>query len=354
MGVSGGVDSSVSLALLKDQGYDVTGVFIKVWYPDWISSGCDWRAERRDAMRVCAHLNVPFITLDLEDTYKTEVVDYLIETYKTGQTPNPDIMCNRYVKFGSFWDFAKEQGADFIATGHYAQNQVLGTRGQVLGIAQDTDKDQTYFLYTLTQQDLKHVLFPIGNLEKKDVRKLAESYGLSTATKKDSQGLCFLGDVSIKDLLEHYVELKKGNVLNEQGDIVGEHDGALLYTHGQRHGFRLHNKETESVSQYVVSKNIDVNTITVSDKQNKKDAQDVRSLTLSDFTYTTSDKPKGTMSARVRYRGVLYPCKLKESHKKDCVEVIFETDISQEYPAPGQSVVLYKDNICLGGGIITE
>ncbi|NVN97440.1 hypothetical protein HXX01_04420 [Candidatus Nomurabacteria bacterium] len=213
VGVSGGVDSSVAAALLKDQGYNVVGVFIRTWSPDFIE--CTWKDERRDAMRVCAHLDIPFLECDAEEAYKKGVADYMIEEYKKGNTPNPDVMCNRMVKFGVFWQFAKEHGADFIATGHYARvmensfREATGGGVPFLGTPKngakelreklfsmkrgiDSSKDQSYFLWTLTQDDLSHTLFPVGHLEKRDVRRLAEKYKLPTAVKKDSQGVCFL------------------------------------------------------------------------------------------------------------------------------------------------------------------
>ena len=205
VGVSGGVDSSVSAALLKDQGYSVVGVFIRTWQPDFIE--CTWRDERRDAMRVCAHLDIPFLECDAEDAYKNGVADYMIEEYKKGNTPNPDVMCNREVKFGVFWKFAKDHGADYIATGHYAVNN------NGLRKSPDASKDQSYFLWTLTQDDLIHVLFPVGHLDKKDVRKLAEKYKLPTATKKDSQGVCFLGPLDMKEFLS--VRLKNSLLVNK-------------------------------------------------------------------------------------------------------------------------------------------
>src|SRR3990167_4048684 len=192
IGLSGGVDSSVSAALLKKQGYDVTGVFIKVWQPNWIT--CTWKEDRLDAMRVCAKLEIPFLTLDLEKEYKRDVVDYMIREYKAGRTPNPDVMCNRYIKFGAFFNWARKYGADYIATGHYAQvfKKVTGYRLQV---SRDFEKDQTYFLWTLTQRELSQTLFPVGRITKPEVRKLAKKFGLPTADKKDSQGLCFIGKV---------------------------------------------------------------------------------------------------------------------------------------------------------------
>ncbi|PIR38364.1 MAG: tRNA 2-thiouridine(34) synthase MnmA [Candidatus Zambryskibacteria bacterium CG10_big_fil_rev_8_21_14_0_10_42_12] len=346
VGVSGGVDSSVSLALLKEQGYNVTGVFIKVWYPDWLGEGCDWRSERRDAMRVCATVGVPFLTLDLEDVYKKEVVDYLIETYKNGETPNPDVMCNRYVKFGSFWDFAQKHGADYIATGHYAQRKIENGKWKMENSV-DTDKDQTYFLWTLTPEDLEHVLFPIGHLTKPEVRKLAEKFELPTSAKKDSQGLCFLGDVTIRDLLSHYVETKKGSVLTENGEIIGEHDGAFFYTIGQRHGFTLQNKETYSIPHYIIAKDIDKNTITVSTKNRIE--QPIKNISLTHVNWL-SDTHKTNCLVKIRHRGKLLECSVLIDGKRGTVSFI--DDISREFPAIGQSVVFYKDGMCLGGGII--
>ena len=186
VGMSGGVDSSVSAYLLQKDGYDVTGVFIKVWQPDWIE--CTWKEDRLDAMRVCAQLDIQFITLDLEAEYKSGVIDYMISEYRVGRVPNPDVMCNREVKFGGFYKWALAQGADYIATGHYAQNIYNDkTKEYELRASSDTDKDQGYFLWTVTQDKLKNVLFPIGNIKKSEVRQIAEEAGLYTATKKDSQ-----------------------------------------------------------------------------------------------------------------------------------------------------------------------
>ena len=223
IGMSGGVDSSVSAALLKEHGYDVTGVFIKVWQPEFFE--CTWRADRLDAMRVCAKLDIPFLTLNLEKEYKKEVVDYMIDEYKAGRTPNPDVMCNKYIKFGGFFDFAMKHSADFIATGHYARVKKF-PRGETSGFnpspevsprgtyqllaGRDKNKDQSYFLWTLTQKQLQKTLFPIGDIDKPEVRKLAEKYGLATAVKKDSQGLCFIGKIDMKDFLKNYMKEKKG------------------------------------------------------------------------------------------------------------------------------------------------
>ena len=202
MGISGGVDSAVSAALLKEQGYDVVGVFIRTWHPDFIE--CNEEDERLDAMRVAAHLDIPFLTFDFSDVYKKEVADYMISEYKAGRTPNPDVMCNKEIKFGAFLDKAISMGADYVATGHYADNKDLKLLKN-----KDISKDQSYFLWTLKQGQLRKILFPIGHLKKTQVRVLAKKFGLPVAEKKDSQGICFLGVVDLKVFLKHYIKEKR-------------------------------------------------------------------------------------------------------------------------------------------------
>ena len=263
VGLSGGVDSSVSAALLKEHGYEVVGVFIKVWQPPFLE--CTWKEDRLDAMRVAAQLDIPFMTFDLEKEYKESIVDYMVAEYKAGRTPNPDVMCNKTIKFGAFLEKAKEMGADFVATGHYAQN-VEKDGEQYLLKGNDNEKDQSYFLWTLTQAQLKYILFPIGEHKKSEVRKLAEKFDLITATKKDSQGLCFIGKLDMKDFLKEFIEEKRGDVLNTDGAVIGYHDGAVYYTLGQRRGFIITQKTPEDIPYYVVAKDIEQNTITVSHK----------------------------------------------------------------------------------------
>ncbi len=347
VGMSGGVDSSVSAALLKDAGYDVTGVFIKVWQPEWFL--CTWREDRLDAMRVAAKLDIPFITLDLENEYKKEVVDYMVSEYKAGRTPNPDVMCNRYVKFGGFFDWALAQGADFVATGHYASVAKTDS-GYELRAGKDASKDQSYFLWTLTQKHLEHTLFPVGEIEKKEVRKLAEKYGLATATKKDSQGLCFIGKVDIDEFLGHYIEKKKGEVINEKGEVIGGHNGAVFYTLGERHGFTITTKTPDDAPYYVIAKDIEKNTITVSHKKNSEtNLVDKNSVELVSVNWITSiPKINEVFTARVRYRQELVECKLMHTENNEAI-LLFN---SVQVFAPGQSIVMYKDGMCLGGGII--
>ncbi len=347
VGVSGGVDSSVSLALLKEAGYNVVGVFIRTWTPDFIE--CTWKDERRDAMRVCAALDVPFLECDAEDAYKRGVADYMINEYKEGRTPNPDVMCNREVKFGVFWKFAKEHGADFIATGHYAVNAPAEASLQsFLARSSDIAKDQSYFLWTLTEEDLSHTLFPIGHMKKSEVRKLAEKYNLPTATKKDSQGVCFLGPLDMKDFLKHYINVRSGNVVTENGEVIGTHDGVLLYTLGERHGFTITKTTPNDTPYYIVAKDINNNTLIVShDKDlNKKNNE---FMTLKNTVIRGDIKIGEKYSAQVRYHGEILKIEIIEVNG-DEIKIKFENPDSAL--TSGQSVVIYDKDICIGGGVV--
>lgn len=367
VGVSGGVDSSVSAALLKDQGYNVVGVFIRTWTPDFIE--CTWRSERRDAMRVCAHLGIPFLECDAEEAYKKGVADYMIEEYKKGNTPNPDVMCNREVKFGVFWNFAKSHGADYIATGHYAVNNyeeknkqevqpLVGFGGCTsktvfhLVKSPDKSKDQSYFLWTLTQNDLSHTIFPIGHLYKTEVRKLAKKYNLPTAVKKDSQGVCFLGPLDMKDFLKHYIESKKGNVLNEKGEIIGNHNGAVFFTLGERHGFTINKNKDNNKPLYVISKDIENNTIMVSEQIDSLVNESIQSninVIQTNWILEVPDKNKN-YTAQIRYHGELFNCNI-EVLKNNNAKIVFNKNILID---KGQSIVVYSKDICLGGGIVNN
>lgn len=339
VGVSGGVDSSVTAALLKDQGYDVTGVFIRTWQPDWIV--CTWRNERRDAMRVCAHLNIPFVELDLEQEYKQGVADYMIAEYQSGRTPNPDVMCNREVKFGGFLKWALAQGADYVATGHYAQS----SHG-CLKKGKDISKDQSYFLWTLTSEQLARILFPVGHLEKSEVRTLAKKYNLPTALKKDSQGICFIGEINMKEFLSHYIKTKTGVVLDQEGETIGTHDGALFYTLGERHGFTITKKSTQDNPYYVIGKDMNSNTITVSQYPDTVISPTEYELIGCIFREYADN---GEYVAQIRYHGLFKKCNLHRKNLETWSVVFDESDYTI---SPGQSVVFYSDNVCIGGGIV--
>ncbi len=349
VGLSGGVDSSVSAYLLKKEGYDVVGVFIKVWQPDFIQ--CSLEEDRLSAMRVCSELEIPFETLDLEDEYKKGVIDYMIEEYRAGRTPNPDVMCNKEVKFGAFLDWAKSRGADFVATGHYARisSQLQAASFQLLR-GKDKAKDQSYFLWTLGQEQLKHILFPVGHLEKSKVREIALKAGLSTAGKKDSQGLCFIGNVDMKDFLKHFISEFRGDVLNEQGEVVGFHDGSVFVTLGQRHGFTITKKTPRDLPYYVIQKDVKKNTITVSSNlSNLK--QKAKNIDLKDVNFISGQNPlAGKYSAQTRYHGEEYELTIlfDENHKNHLRFTLDDSGLV----ADGQSLVFYDGDLCIGGGVV--
>ncbi len=350
VGLSGGVDSAVSAAILKKQGYEVVGVFIKTWHPDFLE--CNEEEERRDAMRVAAHLDIPFLTFDLEDVYKKEVADYMIREYKAGRTPNPDVMCNKQVKFGAFLKKALAMGADFVATGHYAKIS-QAKKNFLLKKNSDISKDQSYFLWTLKQEQLKHILFPIGHLKKTEVRKLAKKFHLPVAEKKDSQGICFLGMVDLKEFLKHYIKEKKGKVLNEKGEVVGVHNGAVFHTLGERHGFTITSKGPNDSRYYIVAKDIKKNVLTVSKYplRHSDTSPYSRGRLGRGIMHTNwiSGIPKENKeyTTQIRYHGELLKCKIKSAKSK--AEIIFDKPIMV---APGQSVVIYDNDVCLGGGVV--
>ena len=349
--MSGGVDSSVVAALLQKEGYDVTGIFMKVWQPDFLP--CTWREERLDAIRVAAHLGIPFLTWDFEKEYKEGVADYMIREYKAGRTPNPDVMCNREVKFGAFFRRAIAEGADFVATGHYAQTEhdkKTGATMMLKGV--DDAKDQSYFLWTLGQTQLSKTFFPIGGFKKSHVRTLAKKFGLPVAEKKDSQGLCFMGKLDMKDFLAHFIEEKEGSVVNEKGEVIGTHRGAYFYTLGERHGFTVTKKGTDDAPLYVVAKDFEKNTITVA--PHTKNALQCASVELrvSQARFCRGVLPdiKNKYTAQVRYHGESHACK---------ITALNDNGFSLHLGKPavfdaGQSVVLYDGGECIGGGVIEE
>lgn len=353
VGMSGGVDSSVSAALLREQGFDVTGVFIKVWQPDWFE--CTWREDRLDAMRVAVELGIPFVTIDLEKEYKKEVVDYMISEYKAGRTPNPDVMCNRYVKFGGFFDWAMKQAKPgeevYVATGHYAQIvRVAGGNTPQLVSGVDQGKDQTYFLWTLTERELSKTFFPVGGMPKSKVRELARKFKLPTAEKRDSQGLCFIGKVDIREFLLHYIEAKTGDVLDETGVVIGHHDGALFLTLGERHGFTVTKKTPDDQPYYVIARDITRNTVTVSHKSLDGSLDiEKKEYSLASVNWIGAEPQSGKIyTARVRHLGELLDCRVEVVGKGEA-EIGF---LKPLIVASGQSIVLYEGSTCIGGGIV--
>lgn len=335
VGLSGGVDSAVSAALLKEAGHDVVGVFIKIWSPEFIE--CTWREDRLDAMRVAVSLGIPFKEIDLSSEYKDSVIKDMIEQYSHGYTPNPDVLCNRTIKFGAFQKWALDNGADAIATGHYAR-VVHSPKGHQLLKGIDPAKDQSYFLYRLNQSDLSTTFFPVGGFKKTDIRAKAKSFGLPNAERPDSQGLCFVGDVSMQEFLSRFIDISKGPLISK-GIQIGEHDGAALYTVGQRHGFHLW-PHAPSGPYYVTSVDTATNTVQVSREKIDTTCIQVR---LRDLHWVR--EPRQSAIAVPRYHSAGVGCSVEDT------VVTFETALQV---TKGQSLVLYDTDECLGGGIVAE
>lgn len=330
VGMSGGVDSSVATALLKERGFRVVGVHLKCWNID----GCAAQ-DAEDARRAAETLEIPFYVFDFEQEYRDRVVQYMVDGYKKGITPNPDVACNQEIKFGLFYKRAMELGADFVATGHYVKRV-----GDKLYAAKDKDKDQSYFLWTLKKNQIKHCLFPLGDLIKKtEVRRLAKRYKLPNAEKKDSQGICFLGQVSLPEFLGEFIPNRKGAIVNVAGEKIGEHQGAYYYTIGQRRGLGVGGSP---VPLYVSDKNVKKNTITVVPEGDEALLR--KKVVLSDTSFTGA-RPSGRLFVRIRYRQPLFRARMTGT------TLVF--DKPEKFVAPGQSAVLYDGKgKMLGGGII--
>lgn len=346
VGLSGGVDSAVSATLLQEQGFNVVGVFIKIWQPEFFE--CTWAKDRLDAMRVCVALGIPFREIDLSSDYKRMVVEDMLAAYTRGITPNPDVLCNRHIKFGSFMEYALREGADCIATGHYARVLQSGKEFSLLR-GMDGNKDQSYFLYTLGQKDLARTLFPVGGLLKTEVRELARKRRLPVAQKSDSQGLCFVGDVTMKDFLSRYVALKGGSVLDSEGTVIGNHDGAALYTIGQRHGFIIERGagREDRVPHYVVAVDVSANTIRVSPR--REDA--ARKEVLVNAMHWIGETPVMPFQALIQARYREQPSAATITQAGEGVKIVFN---EPHIAAPGQSLVAYDGDACLGGGVIAD
>ena len=429
VGMSGGVDSSVSALLLKEQGYNVVGVYMKNWSKDLPGMKCPWAEDLADAKRVAVKLGIPFEVWDFEDAYHKKVVEYMLREFKAGNTPNPDIMCNEEIKFKLFYEKAMAAGADFIATGHYARvgfdstfssaglensgtsyagppaeppashANLSGSSGiyvpefsnhfmlqkkqnqiPLLMRAVDENKDQTYFLYRISDEALTHTIFPIGGMLKPEVKKLAAEHGLHNAYKKESMGVCFVGEVGMKDFLKEYIDTEPGEIREIESDrVLGYHEGAIFYTIGQRHGLYLDGEKgvvNDGLPYYVVKKDIAKNIVYVSKNLNDEnlwvDTIKLNNILLRQFEYNisgdgvprarrhgartphpsvvTCGSPRDMYSqlpqvtVRLRHRAPLIPATFEGT------TLHFENKIKR--PAAGQSAVLYDGEICIGGGII--
>lgn len=398
VGLSGGVDSSVSAALLKQRGYDVVGVYMKNWTKDLPGMPCPWKEDYQDAKRVAVHLGINFKVYDFEKDYREKVVEYMLEGFRAGFTPNPDIMCNQEIKFKLFLNTALEDGADYIATGHYARvehsaaspafgeaetprssrrvaaseppvlNRSAGSHSSLrpsahpgtssepntlrqarLLMAADDNKDQTYFLHRVTKEALEKTLFPLGGYTKPQVRELAKKFSLVTATKKESMGICFVGKVGIKEFLEQYVDKKPGKIINQKNKVIGEHDGAIFFTIGQRHGLDVGG----GLPYYVTGKNIKKNEVYVTnDLQDEKLWDDTIKLTSVHWINPTANYqlPTTNLMVRTRHRAKLIPVKKLNLLSNSEAEAELGEDVRAL--TPGQSAVFYSGQECLGGGIV--
>lgn len=344
IGMSGGVDSSVAALLLKQQGYEVIGVFMKNWDDTDESGVCTATEDYEDVMRVCNQIDIPYYSVNFEKEYWDKVFTYFLEEYKAGRTPNPDVMCNKEIKFKAFLDYALSIGADYVATGHYAQIRQTNDKVELLRGA-DEGKDQTYFLNQLTADVLKKVMFPLGHLPKTEVRKIASAHGLATANKKDSTGICFIGEKNFKQFLSGYLPAKQGKMTTLNGAVKGSHDGLMYYTIGQRHGLGIGGA---GEPWFVVGKNVKENILYVEQGEQNPHLYSDR-LYATNVNWINAVEQSFTCTAKFRYRQ-------KDSHVKvtlltdGTVQVDFLTE--QKAITPGQAVVFYQDDVCLGGGTI--
>ena len=347
VGMSGGVDSSVSAYLLKKQGFNVIGLFMKNWQSE-PGEVCSSEIDFQDASEVCDILDIPLHKANFSDDYWDRVFKQFLSEHKKGRTPNPDILCNREIKFKSFYDYALKIGADFIATGHYAK--VENNNGEVkLYRSKDINKDQTYFLHEVSSKEFSKTIFPLSDLYKSEVRDIAKELNLNIHSKKDSVGICFVGEKNLRDFLNRFIKFKKGNILNTDNDVIGEHNGSVLYTIGQRQGLGIGGiKDTDELPWYVYGKNIAKNEIYVCQGVDNQLLY-TESILLDRIHWINESKTCKDLECLVQIRHRHKPVKCKVEFNER-INVKFEKEIRGV--APGQSAVFYKDNLCLGGGVI--
>ncbi|WP_301099241.1 tRNA 2-thiouridine(34) synthase MnmA [Otariodibacter sp.] len=350
-GMSGGVDSSVSAFILQQQGYQVEGLFMKNWEEDDDTDYCTAAADLADAQAVCDKLGIKLHRINFAAEYWDNVFEHFLEEYKAGRTPNPDILCNKEIKFKAFLEYAAEDlGADFIATGHYVRRPPLDQEPKLLrGL--DSNKDQSYFLYTLSQAQIAQSLFPVGELEKPIVRAIAEDLGLATAKKKDSTGICFIGERKFKDFLARYLPAQAGDIKTIDGQVIGRHDGLMYHTLGQRKGLGIGGiKGAGENAWYVVEKDL-INNVLIVAQGHDNSALLSKGLIASQLDWVDRQPIRENLrcTVKTRYRQVDIPCEIHPIDDKT-IEVIF--DEPQIAVTPGQSAVFYQGEVCLGGGVI--
>ncbi|PIQ67605.1 tRNA 2-thiouridine(34) synthase MnmA [Candidatus Uhrbacteria bacterium CG_4_9_14_3_um_filter_41_35] len=343
LGMSGGVDSSVAAVLLVEQGYEVAGAFMKNW------DDCDWRADKRDAMRVAAQLGIDFFEFDFEAEYRANVYEYMIEEYVAGRTPNPDVLCNKYMKFGFLMREAEKLGCDFVATGHYARSKTDADGTVHLLAGDDKNKDQSYFLCRLSQDQLKKVMFPIGEIEKPEVRRIATKHNLVVADKKDSQGICFVGKVDMVDFLKERIPEQEGEIITTDGEVIGKHKGHAYYTIGQRQGLGIGG----GTPYFIVERDAKNNRLIVArgDEDDRLFASELTAVEITETVLGNLKKYSGQkISCRIRYRQPLQDCTYKIESNKLTVKFAEK----QRAVAPGQFVALYVENELIGSAIIEK
>jgi len=344
VGMSGGVDSSVSAFILKKKGYEVHGLFMKNWDDDDGTPYCSIKEDFMDAAFVADQLEIPLFEVNFAKEYKEKVFSYFLEELKKGRTPNPDILCNKEIKFKKFYDYALSKGYDYIATGHYAK-----TNEDKLYKAMDTNKDQTYFLHAIDKDVLKRTLFPVGSMDKEQVRQIARENSLITSDKKDSTGICFIGERPFPDFISNYVSEKIGKIVDENGNELGEHKGLQYYTLGQRQGIGIGGqKGNNNEPWYVAGKDMDTNTLVVVQGNDNPLLFSRELITRNLYLLNEDIEQKFNGAAKVRYRQEDQKCEIEILEGK--IQIRFEKP--QRAVTPGQSVVIYKNNECLGGGEI--
>ncbi len=348
--LSGGIDSAVSAYLLKKEGYEVEAAFMKNWSSTQglLKNECPWLQDRQDALRVAAFLKIPLHTLDFEKQYQKTVMSYFFKEYKAGRTPNPDVMCNKEIKFKLLYNWAKKNGFNYMATGHYSQVCLDENKNYSLFRSLDEFKDQTYFIYNIKAKQLPHVLFPIGGMKKKSVRALARKLKLPNAEKKESMGLCFVGKIRLKDFLEQKLKSKVGPIVDQDGKKIGEHKGLFNFTLGQRQGIQV----GAAGPYYVCGKDLKSNTLYVTNNINdpKLQTKEVQIHSVNWLTLNIRNLKLNTpLKGRFRHQGELVPITLSQINKSN---YLVKFKFPQKAVASGQSLVIYKGKQCLGGGVI--
>ena len=350
VGMSGGVDSSVVAAILKEQGHEVIGLFMHNWEEEDDNEVCTAVTDYEDVKRVCNKIGIPYYTVNFANEYLDRVFSYFLDEYSKGRTPNPDVLCNREIKFGPFLEYARNMGADYIATGHYARVERSGGVTRLLK-AEDTNKDQTYFLNQLNQDQLSQVLFPLGDMNKSEVRALAEKYGLATAEKKDSTGICFIGERRFREFLKNYLPCNKGDIVDRDGNKVGEHDGVIYYTLGQRRGLNIGGKSGGTGERwFVLDKDVKNNKLIVS--QGEGEELFSSGLVSYNVNWIPSEPKDKEFECYAKFRYRQPDQKVKVTIQEGRIVVNFAE--KQRAVTPGQYVVFYTETDCLGGGVIEE